>query len=334
MASDEPASLGMQWISRPEAPAKVAGGAVPQISTNTRTSLWPERWPAIALQECIDEVDAAPEDEKAEVKWNLPCSTCPENGACLNAKRKELGPLLYDREILTNPRSSESSLFPRDIWNPMLTAEPLVRSWRPPFSRENEYRVGQAWDLAWSEKTGGDYLVCMTAYIHIPTGKKHLLNVERWQRLSFGDQCRLILTKHQQYGSDLVVIESDAAQRIWVQHMAATTPVPVMRHEAGGSDENAGKRSLSEGIPSLLIGIENRKWEIPWKPGSYGHEEVANMIDEFEAFGWTDGKLEGVGEHDDTVMCFWHLDWGLNRLVRLTDPGSEHHRGNVPGARP
>ncbi len=39
------------------------------------------------------------------------------------------------------------------------------------------------------------------------------------------------------------------------------------------------------------------------------------MLAEFEAFGWNDGKLEGVGEHDDTVMCFWHLNWAIDKLV-------------------
>jgi hypothetical protein len=42
---------------------------------------------------------------------------------------------------------------------------------------------------------------------------------------------------------------------------------------------------------------------------------VKTFLGEAEAFGWVDGKLEGVGEHDDTVMAWYHLGWGLDRLA-------------------
>ena len=317
--------LGMQWKSRPEGEATVVDLGTP--ATNARTALWPTRWPAIALQECIDEVEAAPLDERAEVKFNLPCADCRMNTQCLNAKRKELGPLLYDREIMTEPRSSESSLFPREIWAPMLGSFPCTKYWQAPFSLEHEFKVGQAWDLAWSERTGGDFLVCITGSIHLPTGKRRILDLQRWQRISFDDQIALIEQQWRQFGADGVVIESDAAQQIWAQKVANDTPVPVLRHDAGT------KRDLAAGVPSILIQLSNRKWEIPWMPGQYHHDEIENMINEFEAFGWNEGKLEGVGEHDDTLMAFWHLSWMLDRLVKFPQGGREYHSGHVGGAR-
>lgn len=326
--------LGMQWRSRGNGgpPAKVPERASAPV--NTRTSLWPERWPAIALQECIDEVEAAPPDERAQVKFNLPCQDCYMNSACLNAKRKESGPLLYDRELQTRPRSSESSLFPYEVFAPMLDhTNSLVPYWRPPFSLEHQYAVVQAWDLAWSEKIGGDYLVCVTAYVHKPTGKRVLLDLQRWQRLSFKEQCTLIEDRAKTYNADIVVIEGDAAQRIWSKHMADTTDVPVKPHDAGGTATDAGKRDLIAGVPGLLITFENHKWDLPYQAGSYHHDEVANLLTEFEAFGWNDGKLEGVGEHDDAVMAFWHCEWGCRLMMGWDIGGTEFHRGVVPGAR-
>jgi phage terminase large subunit-like protein len=317
-------SLGMKW-----APKALDVKTAPQsVSTNTRVSLWPDRWPAIALQECIDIVEAAPPQERATVKFALPCVDCHKNTACLNAKRKELGPLLYDREIMTRPRSSESSLFPFEVFAPMLNkTQTFVPYWERPFSMETDYPICQAWDIAWSEKTGGDYLVCETAYAHRPSGRRHMLDIQRWQRLSFKQQCRLIESQARRYNVDLVVIESDAAQQVWTQHMREETSVPVLPHDAGD------KRDLAAGVPGLLILFENRKWEFPYEQGTHHHDEMTNMLDEFEAFGWNDGKLEGVGEHDDTVMCFWHLNWGLDRLLHWDRGGTEHHKGNVPGAR-
>jgi phage terminase large subunit-like protein len=261
------------------------------------------------LQVCIDKVEAAPLEIQSEVKFDLPCGACPENTGCLNAKRKELGSLMYAREIQTRPMTSDSSLFGWDLMAPMLMAEEsLLPYWHKPSSIEGDFAVVQAWDLAWSERTGGDWLVCMTGYVHRWSGRRHLLDIHRWRRVSFDDQVKLIENRWAAFKSDLVVIESDAAQQIWTQHMSRNTDVPVMRHAAGG------KQDLAAGVPGLLILLENHKWEFPYAQG-YHRDEMDNWLSEMEAFGWNDGKLEGVGEHDDTVMAFWHLNWGLSKFT-------------------
>jgi hypothetical protein len=244
----------------------------------------------------------------------------------LNAKRKELGPLMYDREIQTKPRSSESSLFPMELFEPLLSREQAcVPHYRKPFGDEERYAVAQAWDLAWSEKIGGDYLVCETAYLDRSTGRRHMLDVERWTRVDFDDQVQLIGTKWNLYQADLVVIESDAAQAIWAKHVGRNSAVPVLPHSSGG------KTDMASGVPGLLLLLETRRWEFPYSKGTYHAEEMENFLAECEAFGWVDGKLQGVGEHDDTVMCFWHLNWALDRLMMVED--TSHRRNMVEGAR-
>lgn len=319
----EEVRLGMRWET-PQADSALLAPEPHRMVTNTRTSLWPDRWPAIALPECIAAVEAAPPEKQTQVKWDLPCQTCVKNTACLNAKRKELGSLMYDREILTSPRSSESSLFPREMMEPMLLRqESLVRHWLPPFSMEHEYAVVQAWDLAWSEKIGGDWMVGMTAYVHKVSGRRHLLDIVRRQRLTFDDQIALIESEWKRFSADLVVIETNAAQKVWKQRVATTSAVPVIGHDTGSE-----KQSLSDGVPALLILLENRKWEVPFAPG-YHREEVDVFLAELEAFGWVDGKLQGVGEHDDTVMCFWHLNWAMDKYLGMG--AGEHRRGTQPG---
>ena len=298
-------------------------------TTNTRVSLWPERWPAIALQACIDEVEAAPPDRRGQVKAELPCKTCTENSRCLNSKRKELGPLMYDREILTKPRSSESSLFPMELFEPLLARDQvLVPHWLKPFGDEERYAVAQAWDLAWSERIGGDFLVCETAYLDRATGRRHMLDIERWQQVSFDEQIQLIATKWNLYKADLVVIEDDAAQAIWSKHVGRNTAVPVLPHGA------SGKTDMASGVPGLILMLETRRWEFPYgDQASYHRDEMDVFLAECEAFGWSDGKLQGVGEHDDTVMCWWHLNWALDRLQAAESGRTEIRRNVVPGAR-
>lgn len=283
--------------------------------TNTRVSLWPGRWPAIALQECIDLVDSAPDELKATVKRELPCQDCEKNTACLNAKRKELGPLLYDREILTRPRSQESTLFPFELFAPMLDPNlSMVPYYRKPYGIESELVVVSGWDLAWSEKVGGDRLVRCTAVLDRRTGKRRLLNIHRFPPgLRYSQQIALIEAEHQRFEEDLVVIESDAAQVIWSQSLEESTSVPVFRHTAGD------KKDLRIGVPGLLIDLDRRRWELPYMQAGPGYDEIEAMLGEFEAFGWQDGKLEGVGEHDDMVMAFWHCTHGLRMMTRRVD---------------
>lgn len=286
-------------------------------------SLWPDRWPAIAKQECIDEVEAAPPDQRAEVKFALPCSDCEMSTRCLNAKRKELGPLLYDREILTKPRTSESSLFPWELFEPLLRRdEQMVEYYLKPYGAEERYAVCSAWDLAWSERIGGDYLVKMTALLDRANGKRKLIDVCRWQKKTFDEQIELIEMHWGMYHDDLVVIEGDAAQRVWRQHLERNTAVPVMSHEA------SEKRDFALGVPGLLLKLEQGKWEFPYSPGTWHFEELRVFFAEAEAFGFQDDKLQGIGEHDDTVMAWWHLDWGLDRLVQ---PMGQKRAGVVTG---
>lgn len=297
--------LGRRVIPK-ERPKRVRHGVA---EVNTRSALWSTRWPAIALQVCIDTVEAAPTEDRAQTKRALPCKDCPENTRCLNAKRKEIGPLLYDREILTRARSQESTLFPTELMDPMLDPRmEMLPHFLKPEGMESRLIVASAWDLAWSEKVGGDWLVCSTGVLDLATHKRRLIHMQRWQGLTYTQQCALIESYWRRFSADVVVIESDAAQVIYAQTLRDTTEVPVLRHTA------ADKTSLQIGVPSLLIGFDNERWEFPYAAEGLGFDTMLTFLAELEAFGWTNGRLEGVGEHDDTVMSFWHLDWGLTMM--------------------
>lgn len=303
------------------------------MTANTTTSLWPERWPAIALQECIDIVEKAPKEERSEVKYQLPCSTCEKAAACLNAKFKTMGPLLYDREILTTPRSSESSMFPRELFEPdFLRNEQFLKWYVKPYGVEDRYAVASAWDIAWSEKSGGDWMVKMTAVLDRQTGRRKLIDILRVQKLSFVEQVELVQAEWEKYHDDVVVMEADAAQKVWGQFIGETTAVPIMRHEAGATQVDGGKRDLTTGIPSLIMQLSAHRWEWPNERGTFHNENFEIFLSEAEAFGWVDGKLEGVGEHDDTVMAWYHLQWAMNLLEVAPTTPKRIKRRERPGA--
>lgn len=274
---------------------------------NTRTSLWPDRWPAIAKQECIDVVESAPVELQEEAKRNLPCMDCELNTACLNGKRKELGPLLFGREFNTEALSSEASLFPFSLFAPMLRTDlGMVPHYRKPYGIEQHLIVVSGWDIAWSEKVGGDWLVRCTAVLDLRTNKRTLLDIHRYpQGLRYSEQLERIKEAHQLYQEDLVVIEGDAAQVIWKQGLDEQSDVPVIKHTAGT------KQDLRVGVPGLLIDLDAKRWIFPYSNTQRGFDMMRTFLAECGAFGWHDGKLEGVGEHDDCVLSWWHCSWGL-----------------------
>ena len=278
-------------------------------------SLWHERWPYIALKICVDAVGAVKKEDREEIRWGLPCGECPEKDRCLTAKEREIGTLLFDREQRTKPRAQGSTLFPRERMEKVLDySASLVDYYRKPFGRSGDLVIGSAWDFAWSERAGGDWLAKITAVLDRQQGNLiEVLDINRWQQLTFPEQIELIIEENARYNDDFVVFEEAAAQLVWRQHVTAHSSVPVVPHDVNE------KKDLLIGIPGLIIDIDNKKWRFPFKSGTRNHDVMQQFLSECENFGWSGDKLEGVGEHDDLVVVWWHLRWGFSRY-RVPSP--------------
>ncbi|RLE16361.1 MAG: hypothetical protein DRJ50_15120, partial [Actinobacteria bacterium] len=257
-------------------------------------------------------------------------------------REKEMSSLLFDREYRTLPRSSTSSLFPYERIEPLLKPSmECVSHYRKPEGLTDRFAVVSGWDIAWSERTGGDYLAKVTALLDRFTMRKRILDVNRWRGLSFLEQLELIRGEYERYGDDAVVIEDEGAQRIWIQVLGggneagsiagmnpfATAPDDALdRLDLGGvpavPHSMSKKQSFESGVPGMLLDIEAGRWEIPFKRGR-NFAVVQAFLSELEAYGWHDDKLEGVGEHDDLVTAWYHCWWGLEQLRR---PGGERSR--------
>lgn len=274
-------------------------------------AMWQTRWPYVAKQSCVDALNDVSPEFREQVRFELPCDTCEKNTECLTGKEKEVGSLMFDREYHTKPRAASSSLFPFERMEPCLDRKLSLLEWfRKPVGLESRFAVCSGYDIAWSERSGGDYFATITARLDRQTGDKRILDIDRWRQVSFERQMQIIEERHNKFHDDVVVIETDGAQAVWKQYLTSTTAVPVVGHSAGK------KRDFEQGVPGLLRDIERQKWQIPYAPGSYKIENVKAFLSELEAFGWLDDKLEGVGEHDDLVMAWYHTDHGLEKMRR------------------
>jgi hypothetical protein len=238
-------------------------------------------------------------------------------------------PVLFSREYQMEPRDDASSLFPYS-----LTARPVENGngfrWQRPFKGVHRARgdivvVGS--DLALSESVGADYTVHHVAVWNRYTQKRRTIWAERHRGLTFDAQVSLIRDICRTFDPDLVVIEQNNFQKWLKQHLMnyPETATRVFGHTTG-----VEKQTLEEGIPGLKLALENDLWTWPTvggpaEPGHSAEEFVAELRNELSAFGWQDGKLGGVGEHDDTVMSLWLTE----RAIRIVSEYMPKEGGDV-----
>lgn len=257
--------------------------------------LWPGRWPIRAISDC-----------------DFDCPKCPKQLACLIGKRREVGPLVFDREFMCNPRSSVSSLFPLEMFEPMLNKELMFTAttghW--PKQLRDEFTIVSGWDFAMSEKVAADYTVKFTMALHNATQRRQILDIKRWKGISFDRQLHEIQKSHERYGEDAIILETVLFQKLYKNWITQNTSLPVYGHDTGTEKSN-----LETGIPSLVLALERLLYVIPYESGPT-RETIDLWLSECMAFGWMNDKLQGVGEHDDMVIAWWLAELGFKKFRR------------------
>ena len=236
---------------------------------------------------------ALSQDEKERPLWPTRYSK-----EILLRKRREVGQVRFAREYMCVPISDESSLFPERIIVPCfeesfrmpthLTAEDL-----------SELQVYTGVDLAMSANVGADWTAIIT--IGIDRYKNiWLLNIRRFKGKGLTEQLKAIQDVYNSFKPRKIWIEDNNFQRIFKDELVRNTNLPVQ----GYNTHARRKNSVEEGVPSMQILFENRKFVIA-RATAYDREITDQLIGELKAFSWMDGKLQGVGSHDDMVMALW-----------------------------
>jgi len=223
-------------------------------------------------------------------------------------KREDQGNLRFSREHLVRPIVSDSSIFPYDILkNAILGMEKynLVNS------RENFpikfNRVLTACDFAMSSSVGADYSAFGTFGVD-DMNRLWLLNLWRDKGKSYGEQLAKMKSINANFRPDIMILEANQFQTIFVEG-AMDSGLPVIPHHTG-----TNKYNLEEGLPSVALLFEHNRVKFP-RGDQYSRDMTDIMMSELAAVTWTDkGKLEGVGEHDDTAMMLWLAKVGTSLI--------------------
>ena len=222
-------------------------------------------------------------------------------------KRDENGPIAFSREQLCKPIVSDASIFPYELVSKAFRG---MENYRLVQNRESFpirfNRVVTAGDFAMSANIGADYTVFMTFGIDADDNR-WLLHFWRAKGKTFQEQMLQLRRINTEFRPDVSMLESNQFQQIFVQD-ADRQNLPVLPHNT-----NTNKYDMKEGVPGLALTFERDKFRFP-RGDQFSQDATDLLASELGSIAYTDKGLQGVGEHDDTVMCLWIADCATRHI--------------------
>lgn len=209
-------------------------------------------------------------------------------------KRAIQGNLIFSREILCRPITSDSTIFPIEILrNAIYKTEQLkLVNNRESFPiKFNQVVCGC--DFAISANVGADFSVFTTWGID-DQERMWLLNIFREKGLSFAAQMEKLKQINTNFRPDLMVFEDNVFQKIFVEE-ARKYRLPVRGHTTG-----VEKNDLRNGWAGLSIAFETGKIKMPYGD-EYSRSQIDMMFTEFSSVAFTEKGIASTSGHDDTV---------------------------------
>jgi len=219
----------------------------------------------------------------------------------LKKKKGEIGSVAFAREIMCRPVTDDISIFPSYLFPPLFDERLTLRPTKAEIAQRG-LTVYMGVDIARSASVGADYFVIYTLGKD-REGTRYLIDIHRSKGLPFRKQLEQIDIAAKAYEPSLIHIESNAMQQIYTDEVRRMSDLPVKEFITHATN----KYPLDKGVPGLRILLENQKFVIP-RGDEYSRRTSDIWIDECSQFGFVDGKLQGIGVHDDTVMAWWFAD--------------------------
>lgn len=212
--------------------------------------------------------------------------------------KREVSSIAFAREYLCQPISDDVAIFPSWLFPPLQDKTLCLKPTRE-WIEANGLSVFIGVDIALSASVGADYFVIFVLG-RDREGNYYILDIERHKGLPFNMQLQRIHAVSNRYMADLIMIESNQMQRVWSEELIRTSDLPVKAFETRAQN----KYPLDRGLPGIRVLLENQKFVIP-RGDEHSIEMTDTWIKEMTQIGFVDGKLQGVGAHDDTCMACW-----------------------------
>jgi hypothetical protein len=225
---------------------------------------------------------------------------------------RDFDPTTFSREYQNVPRDDAASIFPYELTQRALDAGADL-TFVPAYNKERGELTVLGADFAVSEAAAADFTVIIVAAVNVITGRRRLLTAERRKGLDLRAQIDLLVELCRRYRVDVGIVEKNAFQS-WL--LDELRPWPDIRDRIHGHTTGREKNDPIEGVLGLKLKLRANLWVMPC--GDDESRRFARVWQaEMSAFGWTDGRLKGLGEHDDTVMATWFVERAIRYALDL-----------------
>jgi len=226
----------------------------------------------------------------------------------LLTKKDEIGLIRYGREFLVSPISDEMSLFPISLFRGNPVEQFSLKLGMPlQFWLDKGIVPYAGVDFAISSTVQADYTVIIILGLD-NFGNRWLIDMFRKKGLPYREQQSEINRMGRIYDPGLMTLEANQMQRIFGDELIRETDLPIYKFVTTAQNKN----SLEFGVPELRVLFENGKFRIP-RGDAHSIELTDILIDEFRSMTFLDGRVQSVGQHDDTVLACWLCNQAIKR---------------------
>ena len=206
-----------------------------------------------------------------------------------------------------NPIDDSSSFFPKRLFQGDPVEQYGITLGMPrEYWEEKGVTIYMGVDFAMSTSVQADYTVIWVMGKDT-LGNRWIIDIKRGKGLPYQEQLSMINAIGHKYQPALIHLEANQMQRIFGDELIRVSDLPIRQFVTG-----IQKHSLTIGLPSMRILLENQKFRIP--RGDHASVLATDAwIDELASFTYENGKLQTVGAHDDLAMA----SWICNEAIRI-----------------
>lgn len=247
----------------------------------------------------------------------------------LTARKREIGSLAFCQEYLNQPIDNETAIFRWEwlegarnrgqglgfLYHPVarIPYDLVIGTWDPVELAELAGTAGAyqvlvtAWDLGIVDdekqaiRQDSDFTTGITVGL-TAADRLQVRRIYRRRGLTPGELRERVIAEQSITGSDYVVIENNAAQRIHEIELRGVPGLPIVGHTTTRT-----KSSLWEGVPGMALAFELGRVDL-----AHATEQERAKVDVLIT------EAHGLGReaHDDTVMALWMAITVIRRWMR------------------
>ncbi|NCB03763.1 MAG: hypothetical protein EOM67_16650 [Spirochaetia bacterium] len=171
-------------------------------------------------------------------------------------------------------------------------------------------KVAAGVDLAISGNVGADYMVIIVVGLD-ELNRIWLLHMTRLHGAGYNEQIATLQRINHNFNPSVILMETNGFQKIMSQLSRDNGINNIVEFTTTGNN----KKDAYEGLPSLAVLFERGEFKFP--RGDEKSRELTNLVaGELNSVAFDDdrGKLESVGEHDDTAMALFFATKALKYI--------------------